>query len=551
MLNIKNIIFKNYKCFKNETRLDDIKPINVIIGKNNIGKSSVLDIIELMNSGRILLMNYNTEISIEKEIEQNELDSTFGSYAYKYEELNSKIFKVKLRYKHNLDENNNIEYQSNIEYDSFFKPNLQHYWNRLAQNINCSSKVTKRIFAERNVKSEKENSSLEITGYGDGLTTIINNFLNKSKLVEEKVREVLRNKLNEIMGDDANFTEIVTQQVEYAKDDIRWEIFLREENKGRIALSQSGSGLKTILMVLVFTILVPEIEKKKLSEYIFLFEELENNLHPSLERRLLKYIEEIANSGATIFLTTHSSKALDCLQNNDNVQIYNVLKENDSIKIVTLDSLTGKRGCLDDLGIKASDILQSNGIIWVEGPSDRIYINKWIELWSNGRVREGMDYQCVFYGGRLLANTTFDDENSEDIINLINVNRNSAILIDSDKRNEEDNINSTKTRILQEFEENNQFAWITDGKEIENYIPKDIINEVCGISNQGELNKYEPIDIMLERNEAGKGNRFKLNKNIYARKFVEKMTNENMVSILDLNEKMQELIKVIESWNKD
>ena len=31
---------------------------------------------------------------------------------------------------------------------------------------------------------------------------------------------------------------------------------------------------------------------------------------------------------------------------------------------------------VDDLGIKASDILQSNGIIWVEGPSDRIYINK-------------------------------------------------------------------------------------------------------------------------------------------------------------------------------
>ena len=31
---------------------------------------------------------------------------------------------------------------------------------------------------------------------------------------------------------------------------------------------------------------------------------------------------------------------------------------------------------LDDLGAKASDIFQSNGIIWVEGPSDRIYIKK-------------------------------------------------------------------------------------------------------------------------------------------------------------------------------
>lgn len=31
---------------------------------------------------------------------------------------------------------------------------------------------------------------------------------------------------------------------------------------------------------------------------------------------------------------------------------------------------------LDDLGFKASDLLQSNCVIWVEGPSDRIYIKK-------------------------------------------------------------------------------------------------------------------------------------------------------------------------------
>ena len=38
---IDNISFKNYKIFKNEQDLE-IKPITVIFGKNNTGKSAVL-----------------------------------------------------------------------------------------------------------------------------------------------------------------------------------------------------------------------------------------------------------------------------------------------------------------------------------------------------------------------------------------------------------------------------------------------------------------------------------------------------------------------------
>ena len=67
---------------------------------------------------------------------------------------------------------------------------------------------------------------------------------------------------------------------------------------------------------------------KELANYIFLFEELENNLHPSLERRVLKYIDEISQKGAIIFLTTHSNTVLDSFQNSDNVQMYHVRKEN-------------------------------------------------------------------------------------------------------------------------------------------------------------------------------------------------------------------------------
>ena len=563
MLDLNKIIFDGYKCFKGETIIKNIKPINIVIGKNNIGKSSLLDIIEIINNPQQLWNNRNTKIYIEKNLKDSEIEREFGKTTfggdipthYHYDFGKNYIgenFRFEL-YPKNYSSSVILDTKavSNItEVNKRFEERYKSYWNELATKIEYKTKITKRIYAERNIKPEKETSTMEISGYGDGITSVINNYLNKAKYNENKIRKQLLEKLNEIMGMDAHFTEITTQQIEFGKDDIRWEIFLREEDKGRIALSKSGSALKTILMVLVYTILIPDIERKNLSEYIFLFEELENNLHPSLERRLLKYIEEISQKDATIFLTTHSNTVLDSFQNNDNVQMYHVKKENDTIQVMPLDNILGKKGCLDDLGIKASDILQANGIIWVEGPSDRIYINKWIDLWSNGKYKEGMNYQCVFYGGRLLSNITFEEENIDNLINLMNVNKNSIILIDSDKTYPSKPINDTKKRIQQEYENNNQLCWITKGKEIENYVPKQILDMFYEQKVDEEFQQYTTIDTFLNKYKENEGEEFKRTKIKYAQQYVEKMTIDNMRDVLDIDSNMKKVIKEIEKWNK-
>ena len=563
MLDFNKIIFENYKCFKEETIIENIKPINIVIGKNNIGKSSLLDIIEIINNPLVFWNNRNVKINIEKELTDQEIRKVFhpsggwiGMNHYEYgKRFIGKNFRFELivnqsSYNQELKTIHTKEISNLSDINSEFEERLNTYWKDLSTRLDYRTKSVKRIYAERNIDPEKETNSMEISGYGSGITSVINNYLNKAKHNENKIRKQLLEKLNEIMGMDAHFTEITTQQVEYGKDDIRWEIFLREENKGRVALSKSGSGLKTILMVLVYTILIPDIEQKDLSDYIFLFEELENNLHPSLERRLLKYIEEISQKDSTIFLTTHSNTVLDSFQNNDNVQMYHVKKEADSIQVITLDNILGKKGCLDDLGIKASDILQSNGIVWVEGPSDRIYINKWIELWSNGKYKEGMNYQCVFYGGRLLSNTTFEEDNIDNLINLMNVNKNSIILIDSDKTYQAKPINDTKKRIQEEYERNNQLCWITKGKEIENYVPKQIINMFYEKEVNEEFEQYQTIDTFLNKYKVGEGEKFKRSKIKYAQQYVEKMTIDNMRDVLDIDNNMKKVIKEIEKWNK-
>ena len=549
-MDIKNIIFENYKCFRH-AEISNLQPINIIIGKNNIGKSSILDILEMIYSKR---PSRQTNIIADKELSEMDIRRAFredmygglpGSNHFEFGKVFiGKNFKINIK--------NDGKYPSNEfyeQYNDIYKEQYKTYWKRLGTEIYYEKKIPKRILAERNIFPETENEKMSVDSNGNGITTIINNYLNKNEYDEDLVRHTLLNKLNEIMGDDANFTEIVTQQIKY-NESTKWEIFLREEDKGRIALSESGSGLKTILMVLVYTILIPDVEKKKISDYIFMFEELENNLHPSLQRRLLKYIEDISIKGATFFLTTHSNIMLDTFQKNELVNILHVQKTDNKSIIVNSSDNIQKNNILDDLGLKASDLLQSNSIIWVEGPSDRIYLNKWIQLWSNNTLREGKDYQCVFYGGRLLSNITLDKKSEDELVNLINVNRNSIVIIDSDKKSSHSPINSTKRRIKEECEKNNTMCWITKGREIENYIPDTLIKKVKGFEKSKKTySQFQNMEDFLDSLQKGLGKQFLRDKIAFSREVLSNAEINDFINSFDLNTKMKQLIKNISSWN--
>ncbi|MCF6412020.1 hypothetical protein [Pseudalkalibacillus salsuginis] len=206
---------------------------------------------------------------------------------------------------------------------------------------------------------------------------------------------------------------------------------------------------------------------------------------------------------------------------------------------------------LDDLDVRASDILQANGVIWVEGLSDRVYLNKWIEIFSEGEIKEGFDYQIVFYGGRLLSHLEFQGPtgNNSSLINLLLTNRNAAIIIDSDKRYINQPINDTKKRIKQEFNEVNSFCWITKGKEIENYLPKTTIESFYEKEIDRQFGKYELIDNFLDSINEGEGKRFLRNKVKFAKDISQYFIKEELESSLDLKKNVDILIENIRKWN--
>ncbi len=407
-------------------------------------------------------------------------------------------------------------------------------------------KSFRRIFAERNVVPEGDEKSLIVQGNGVGVTNIIQHFINKSELPSELVEVTILQQLNEIFEPDAEFTDIVCQQL----PNQAWEIYLKEEHKGRIPLSHSGSGLKTIVIVLVHILLLPYIEKKPLSDYIFGCEELENNLHPSLLRRLLYYLfKKSTKDGPWFFLTSHSNVAIDLFSRNKDAQIIHVTHDGKTAKCRTTTTYIDNRGVLDDLDVRASDLLQANFILWVEGPSDRIYMNRWITLLTNGALVEGYHYQCVFYGGRLLAHL---DSGSPDEVNqgvaILRINRNCCIVMDSDKRAQQTQINSTKKRIEQEIKGIGGHAWITSGKEVENYIPAAAIKKLLD-KDASQVGQYEDFAKYLDGLKDGEGQRFLKKKPLFAEKIVPTFTAEDCFNVLDLKASVSKVCEVIEAAN--
>lgn len=558
-----SIYFEKYKSFSTEgfNSLYDLERVNVFIGKNNSGKSSILDIVNCVYDAMYHAKTKSKVLAIDADapIQKKQIENLYarhgriGNYynAQQFLEANNKIPTIRV----------SIEYRSIVPgiYSWEAKQSTattDNYWQQFSTQISDSfirevkessrKFVFRRLSAERNIMPEEEDEAVAIDVHGNGASNLIRCFLNHSDYDEKIIECELLNALNEIMYPDSVFQSIRIQQIEEG-DKLLWEVFLQEKGCERFALSQSGSGLKTIILLLLNLLAVPESKNYKDKTIVYGFEELENNLHPDLQRKTFEYIYNFAlKKDIYVFLTTHSHVVINVFSNKEATALYHVTKADNISRIKKIDNFIDKIEILNDLDVKASDLLQSNGIIWVEGPSDRIYIKRWLDVLSAHTFREGEHYQFLYYGGRLLSHYSYSEEEVTDLINILTTNRNAAIVLDSDKTNRQTPLNNTKKRIISEFEKFNMFAWVTKGKEIENYISVAAINEAFDSEITDQCSPYENFPCYIERSF----NSTITQKVPFAHKIKDYITDENSRTILDLDKQIKQLHSQIVGWNK-
>lgn len=571
--------FKNKTCFKSEyVGFDAIKPINVIIGKNNSGKSQLLNSIEAYLNDKLGDTKYKESFCIKKEIIEkrqesvNQIYDEMSKYS-QYLSINRPNFDKMLgTYTFDGEKISRIVDSKSIPLAEY----VNGRYNYIATNVLevrkywTTNKIFRRINAERDIIPEHDTPSeinvQNITSNGAGITTILSQVYNLKKYKDNDsiIRADILNAFNKILGKDTSFIRIDVKRItdDNTSPQSKWQIYLEEEQKGLVELDNSGSGLKTILFVIINLLLIPKILNKPLSSFVFAFEELENNLHPALFRRLLSFIsQKIIEEKSTLFLTTHSNIALDFFSTEKEAQIVTITHDGNSAMTKTVMSFSDKANIINDLGAKASDLLQANGIIWVEGPSDRIYINKWISMLDKNLV-EGRDYQCAFYGGSLLSHFDVGSKRNEfnpKKVDLLSINHNLYIICDSDKSSRYSRYKK-RVKDIREIVEKLQDTgidaglWITKCREIENYLTANLLNRSFKGKVDSDPKQYENLFNSNDKRDRnylqkvlGKNSIDKLE---LARKVTDHMKITDFEKRFDWNMKMKELVNKIRQWNE-
>jgi len=180
-------------------------------------------------------------------------------------------------------------------------------------------------------------------------------------------------------------------------------------------------------------------------------------------------------------------------------------------------------------------------------PSDRLYFNRWVQLWSEGQLKEQVHYQCVWYGGALLADIGFEEPDPaesnacEALVTALKVNRHAVVLMDSDCREKQDSLKERVERVCAELNGTGGVAWVTAGREVENYIPITALREGMGKPELPDPGQYGDVFEHLPS--------YKKRKPELAHRIISTLTKELIAATYDLGEQLTKVCNQIRAWN--
>lgn len=273
-------------------------------------------------------------------------------------------------------------------------------------------------------------------------------------------------------------------------------LFVKIGHEKEYPIYNLGDGIQS-LIILVFPLF-----KYKGEKLLFFIEEPELYLHPGMQRKFLEIITQKDFDGYQYFLTTHSNHFLDMTLDMERMSIYSFSKELEeadsrerNANFVIENVSNEDDNVLKMLGVRNSAVLLSNCTIWVEGITDRYYIRHFLNLYQKSLdkapiYKEDIHYSFVEYSGNNITHWSFldDEENEkEEVFSSIKESRvcGSLFLItDKDSKKKE-------TRHLKLAEALGERYYCLNCREIENILPASTLKKVIASYEQVEVNQLE------------------------------------------------------------
>ncbi|MBH5318474.1 AAA family ATPase [Paenibacillus sp. GSMTC-2017] len=282
---------------------------------------------------------------------------------------------------------------------------------------------------------------------------------------------------------------------------------------GNMELSSKEVGTGYTML---YILLMELVRNRKM---LIIIDEIESHLQPGLVREVMKVIKQIGS--AQFIISTHSPVAIETATEEDYLyrsqKIEGVCSFSGFFKHVGSDPSGARiaREICNELGVLPGDVLLSNCIIWVEGPSEVFWLRTWIKTYceyliSQGKLSsyllEGLHYSLLMTGGSTISHYSFEEEiislndiEEDTLLKVLKVNPNPFVMIDSDRTNVGSQKYKRFIRIAKELNRQNRTHYLLRDSVVDN--EADIESEIDKIPNLWiltgrELENYTHPELM-------------------------------------------------------
>lgn len=241
-----------------------------------------------------------------------------------------------------------------------------------------------------------------------------------------------------------------------------------EINKHLRPLSRLGSGIGECLLILLVAKL-SRLGQLATPKDVFLLEEPELHLHPTLQRKL---IDNLCRNVGQLVVSTHSPTTVNEIQAHGG-SVFRTGLQDGATQIHEVKTGLDLLKTLAGIGVSAGDILQAHKVLWVEGPTDIPVFKKW--LFTNPK-RSSQNVAVVHLGGAAMFSANVNPTD------LVNLNPNALVIIDSEKASVTAPVETRRLTFQSKCVAANLDCRIAERRATENYLSSRALTEVYGSS---------------------------------------------------------------------